>query len=248
MSRRDTIIIAVLINAGLLLILFATAITSSSDEETPAPTSTVQIAAAEEFSPLPKESLPTVPGDEVDQVLSQWNAKPATSDANRLHEALQNSSSAAPINLSYQSDASANEKRPVDTPPVKPQPTNDTGSYKIVIVKKGDILDRIAKTNGTTTEEIIALNELPSSQLKIGQSLKVPVKKTTASENKPTSIKKEVSANTSSQPQYYVVKSGDNPWLIAKKNQMALDELLKLNDLDEGKARRLKPGDKIRIK
>jgi len=246
MSRRDTIIIAVLINAGLLLILFATAITSSSDEEAPAPTSTVQIAAAEEFSPLPKESLPTVPGDEVDQVLSQWNAKPASSDANRLHEALQNSSSAAPINLSYQSDA--NEKRPVDTPTVKPQPTNDTGSYKIVVVKKGDILDRIAKANGTTTEEIIALNELPGSQLKIGQSLKVPVKKTTGSESKPAPIKKEASANPSAQPQYYVVKSGDNPWLIAKKNQMALDELLKLNDLDEGKARRLKPGDKIRIK
>jgi nucleoid-associated protein YgaU len=47
---------------------------------------------------------------------------------------------------------------------------------------------------------------------------------------------------------YYIVKSGDNPWSIAIKNHIKFDELLRLNHLDEDKAKKLKPGDKLRIK
>lgn len=46
---------------------------------------------------------------------------------------------------------------------------------------------------------------------------------------------------------YYTVKNGDNPWTIAVKNHMKVDELLKLNHLDADKAKRLKPGDQLRI-
>ncbi len=47
---------------------------------------------------------------------------------------------------------------------------------------------------------------------------------------------------------YYIVKSGDNPWSVAIKNHIKFDELLRLNNLDEDKAKKLKPGDKLRIK
>jgi LysM repeat protein len=49
-------------------------------------------------------------------------------------------------------------------------------------------------------------------------------------------------------PDYYTVKVGDNPWMIAMKHHLKLEELLKLNGLNEEKARKLKPGDRLRIK
>ena len=47
---------------------------------------------------------------------------------------------------------------------------------------------------------------------------------------------------------FYVVKEGDSPWAIALSNGIRLDELLKLNGLDEQKARKLRPGDRLRIR
>jgi peptidoglycan endopeptidase LytF len=47
---------------------------------------------------------------------------------------------------------------------------------------------------------------------------------------------------------YYVVKSGDSPWKIAKQFNVKPEDILQLNHLDEEKARNLKIGDRIRIK
>ncbi|HEY4254932.1 MAG TPA: LysM domain-containing protein, partial [Chlamydiales bacterium] len=47
---------------------------------------------------------------------------------------------------------------------------------------------------------------------------------------------------------YYIVKVGDNPWTIAMKHHLKVEELLKLNGLNEQRARKLKPGDRLRIK
>jgi LysM repeat protein len=49
-------------------------------------------------------------------------------------------------------------------------------------------------------------------------------------------------------PLFYTVKEGDNPWTIAKKNNIPLATLLKINQLNEEKARRLKPGDRLKIR
>lgn len=48
--------------------------------------------------------------------------------------------------------------------------------------------------------------------------------------------------------QFYVVQCGDNPWTIAIKHHIKVSELLKLNHLDNKKARQLKPGDRLRIR
>jgi LysM repeat protein len=44
------------------------------------------------------------------------------------------------------------------------------------------------------------------------------------------------------------MKSGDNPWNIARQHRVNFDDFLRLNQLDEEKARQLKPGDKLRVR
>jgi LysM repeat protein len=48
--------------------------------------------------------------------------------------------------------------------------------------------------------------------------------------------------------EFYIVKSGDNPWKIAKKFHISFEKLLQLNHLDEAKARNLKVGSRLRIR
>lgn len=83
-------------------------------------------------------------------------------------------------------------------------------------VKKGDSLWKIAERYGTTTRAIQSLNRLNSTRLSIGQVLKIP----------------QVSAGTEKvQTRSYTVLKGDSPYLIARKHQMELSELLRLNKL-----------------
>jgi LysM repeat protein len=48
--------------------------------------------------------------------------------------------------------------------------------------------------------------------------------------------------------EFYIVQSGDSPWKIAKKCNIKVEDLLRLNNLDEEKARNLKIGQKLRIR
>lgn len=47
-------------------------------------------------------------------------------------------------------------------------------SADVYVVKSGDTLGKIAKANGTTTREIQRLNNLQTTQIKVGQKLKLP--------------------------------------------------------------------------
>ena len=106
-----------------------------------------------------------------------------------------------------------------------------------IIVKQGDSLEKLAKIYHTSVHEIMKLNRLSDSKLHIGQILYVPK----TEDPVPTTVPVKGEAK------YYVVKHGDNPWTIAIKNGLKVEELLKLNGLDESKAKKLKPGDKLRI-
>ena len=86
------------------------------------------------------------------------------------------------------------------------EPEVDTNTY---IVKKGDSLYKIAQNNNTTVSELIELNNLTSTNLSIGQRLKLP-----------TQI-----FNT------YVVKSGDSLYKIARENNTTVDVLKDINNL-----------------
>ena len=46
----------------------------------------------------------------------------------------------------------------------------------------------------------------------------------------------------------YTIKNGDSPWKIAKQFNMNYEDIVRLNGLDEDKARNLQPGEKIRVK
>ena len=86
-------------------------------------------------------------------------------------------------------------------------------------VRKGDSLWIIAKRYGTTVEKIRSENSLSSNNLHIGQALTIPGFKTAPLPD-------------TSQLNTYSVKSGDSPYTIARKHNMALERLLLINKLN----------------
>ncbi len=269
MSRRDTIIVAVLINAGLLIVLFASALKSNSSHEefvaNPRP------AVQETLDPVFKKEATPMAGDEVDLALNQFAQNSvAVAPATQAHAptsiqrvpqvdplqastpvvpnfvddlkaiAIPESLSASPL----QSPAAQTLLAPV---PLSNKPVLEFTEIK---VKKGDVLEKIARYHHTTVAEIMKANKLTNSNLRIGQVLKIPNKSTKKVE--PSTIVFSPQASTASNPsnegaKYYTVKKGDNPWTIAVKNHLRVEDLLKLNNMTEEQARRLKPGDQLRI-
>ncbi|MEK7339785.1 MAG: LysM peptidoglycan-binding domain-containing protein, partial [Verrucomicrobiota bacterium] len=98
------------------------------------------------------------------------------------------------------------------------------------------MLEKIARQYHTTVHEIMQLNGLQTSHLRIGQVLKIP------------SNNHVLNPSPVLETAYYIVKEGDNPSTIAKKNNIKLENLLNLNEMSEEKARKLRPGDKLRIR
>lgn len=227
MTRKDTIIAAVLVNAGLLIILFSTAL--KTDQKT-AP---VVVADSPVIEPVFKKEppAPAVRGDEVDQILKQY-AKTAPPEAlpNPFAEDLKSIATSEPATPPAAAPAPK-------LAPVMPVETIGAGyiDYK---VKKGDVLEKIARHHHCSVDQIMKANQMASSYLKIGQVLKIPKKPLPAAQP----------AAPTETAQYYTIKNGDNPWTIAVKHHMKLEELLRLNQLDEEKARKLKPGDQLRIR
>lgn len=254
MSRRDTIIVAVLLNTGLLAVLFMMAINTDDDRLSP-PSEVQQMAAA---NPEPIK----VPIETDTHVIAM--ATPATTQGtsgDELDNVLKDYAANMPPQTIVLDDDNADsiEKEPVPVEPKeeikpekataeKPTATASSGKTVDVAVKKGDSLDKIARSNGTTVEAIKKASNLKNDKLKVGQVLKVPVGSKKA-ETKPVAAKKEEpKVVASNEIEYYTIQKGDNPWKIAKQYKVKFDDLLKLNNLDEEKARNLKVGDKVRVK
>lgn len=251
MNRRDTIIIAALVNAGLLAILFVMAINNDDNTVTEQRDSSQAITDVTEQSVSPPQEIITIAtanpeqnsaqsGDEIDNVLRQYANNPQL--------------------ILVDEEAEPIDKEPVEPPPAitttppqnpAPPPSTKHPQYVDVTVKKGDALEKIARANNTTIDAIKKANSLLNNKLSIGQKLKVPVN-TKKSSTKITQAKSSPSDDTktvaSSEPEFYTVRNGDNPWKIAKQFHVKFDELLKMNNLNEDKARNLKVGDKIRVK
>jgi len=94
-------------------------------------------------------------------------------------------------------------------------------------VKSGDTLWNIARENGLTVTELKEVNNLTSNSLSIGQLLYIPKEETEI-------IETEV----------YTVKSGDTLYSIARKYNLSVDELKKLNNLTSNS---LSIGQKLKI-
>ena len=245
MSRRDTIIVAALVNAGLLIVLFVSALKNQDEGD--------QVVLQQKSSSLISNEVvalstpKSVIGDEVDQVLKQYTQQ----------DPLQ-----VPIVIVPNSSASSfvEDLQGLTLPVSDPSPVvakaivekEPTLAFVEVKVKKGDMLEKLARHHHSSVAAIMKLNNLSSSQLKIGQVLKI------ASTSAVAASVVSVSSNATKSPQatlmdavpskLYTVKAGDSPWTIAVKNHMKVEDLLKLNNISEEKARRLKPGDQLRIR
>ncbi len=97
------------------------------------------------------------------------------------------------------------------------------------IVKKGDSLYSIANKYDTTVSELKELNNLSTNNLSINQVLKIPTK--------------EVNSDTDGQ-EFYVVKSGDTLYSIARKFGLTVNELKSLNNLTNNT---LKIGQRLKV-
>ncbi|MGB2689654.1 MAG: LysM peptidoglycan-binding domain-containing protein [Desulfobacterales bacterium] len=102
-------------------------------------------------------------------------------------------------------------------------------------VKSGDSLWNIAKRYGTTTQKIQSLNNLQTTQLHIGQALKIPGYKD----------EKIVAKIEVGNLKVYQVKRGDSPFDIAQLHNMPLERFLRINLLTLNST--IYPGQKLVI-
>jgi peptidoglycan DL-endopeptidase LytF len=229
MGRRDVIIIAVLLNAGLLIALFATSV--KTDKVAPP---VVQVVASnypqgKDVSPQPSLTSKDVTEDSIDRVVKQYvtpqiiKESPFESRKDGGQNFLADLDVVGKIETKESMQAIAQKNNPVHF-------------YKEIKIQQGDSLEKIATQYQVSVADLIELNQLSSSQIWRGQVLKVPSKRERGVED---------STKTA---QFYTIKSGDSPWSIAVKHKIKVEELLKLNNIDDAKARRLKPGEQIRIK
>jgi LysM repeat protein len=247
MKRKEAILIAVLINAGLLLVLLISAISSKEEviqssldeahvflEKNPENMQPVFSGLVEEKAleavskeiPLPSSAVsesgvsePVVSG-QVGEMVAE--AKPLQEIVHPL-----------PSLVEENAPAAASASAVVTEAPVVQKAVSD-----VALVKKGDTLEKIAKRSHTTVGELKRINHLKSSFLRIGQKLQLPGKKALSAK----------AVSPAGYSEYYVVKHGDNPWTIAMKHHMKVEELLSLNQISSEKARHLRPGDKLRVR
>lgn len=109
----------------------------------------------------------------------------------------------------------------------------------LYVVKKGDNLIEIANNNNVTVEDLKQWNNLASTNVKVGDKLKVVKGLTqTVVEN----IKKK---SRFEDLKMYVVQKGDSLFIISQKHKTTVAEIKKLNDLQD---ENIKPGMKLKIK
>lgn len=228
MRRRDAVLIAVLVNAGLLVFLFALAVTGSEDSGR----SFLNSGSGELV-----ELMPTAPrGDD--------------SHKDALHYAAQDTH--PETTLAFVPTISLGEPEASSAIHHETLAVGSASSVKSnYTVKKGDALERIAKQHGITVASLMKANQLKSSsKLNVGQVLSIPAGEV-VSQVKP-SVAHEIEAGKGAAQQvaakFYTVQKGDNVWAIATRHQLKTEELLKLNKMTPEMARRLQPGDRLRVK
>lgn len=257
MNRRDMIIVATLMNTGLLAVLFMMAIQSDNSASSESP---------EVTQPIPQAQVAesTIPSSVLEPILPQDSSLPLakTSRHDELDKVINTYANVVPPTpVIMDDDLFQDESTQEPLVATAPREVHHVGNVEApvqvassdsdveVTVKRGDSLDKIARANKTSIKALKRANNLANDRLKIGQVLKIP-KGSDADEPK-VQVAKAARAEpvaAAAGTEFYTIKNGDNPWKIAKQFGVRFDQLLKLNGLDEAKARRLKAGDKIRVR
>ena len=89
--------------------------------------------------------------------------------------------------------------------------------YELYTVQSGDTLYRIANTYNILVNDIIDYNDLETTVLTVGQTLRIPKSGVVGDDNMDNNI--------------YIVKAGDTLYSIAQTYGMSVDELKTLNNL-----------------
>ena len=250
MNRKDTIIVAVLINAGLLVVLFVSALKQDpatvaiKDEK---PQALEKLAASSKKETAHAKAKP----DQVDQLLAQYSKKivkeaPKESIKEIVKEEKKPEAPIKQEPVAVKEEPTKSAAKPqvekIEKESPKKEASKKTSNHEElikVVVKKGDVLEKIAKIYGTTVGALMQENQLTDSRLQIGQVLVVPKEK---ERQAPSSV-----SVVPLEEKFYIVKNGDNLWKIAIENHMKVEELLQLNQLTEKQAKALRPGDRLRI-
>lgn len=227
MNKKDIVVISVLVNAGLLVILLISALTS---RESYLVSSSAKVAS-DILQKDAKGMVETTAIEEGFAVAAEENLG-LEGVMHQLPE-----TAAAPVENNETSTVDL--AMPQEVISTQEKAVSETAEPKCIEikVKSGDSLDRLARRYHVTIGEIQRANNLSNSFLKQGQNLKIPVK-----------IGKDAKIEDSSSSRYYTVKSGESPWTIAMKHHLKVGDLLKMNNLDKRKAKKLRPGDKLRVR
>ena len=114
------------------------------------------------------------------------------------------------------------------TEPVK----MESGKPVTHVVRRGDSLWILAKRYGTTTKKIQNINNMNTTKLYAGQRLKIPGSSYKSSSGE--------GLNT------YLVRRGDSPYNIARRHNMSLGHLLRINGLTPRS--KIYPGQELTVK
>lgn len=102
-------------------------------------------------------------------------------------------------------------------------------------VKKGETLSDIAEKNNVSVADIKSLNNLHSSSIRPGQQLQLVSKDVQPEQEAIAKTEKTI---------VHKVESGESLYLIAKRYNVSIDDLKRLNNLDGAK---LKPGQSLSV-
>lgn len=101
----------------------------------------------------------------------------------------------------------------------------DKEEYKVITVKKGDTLLRIALKYDMSLREVATINNIePPYNVYVGQKIKIPNSKTKL-------------------PEFYAVEIGDNLYGISRKTGVSVEQLIKNNNLKS--PNNIHPGQKL---
>lgn len=111
------------------------------------------------------------------------------------------------------------------------------------VVKKGEILESIAKKYKVSMKELVAWNNLSGKNLKFGQKLTIWRPDV---QNNSDKLNKELAKIDFKKPKgkIYLVQPGDTLWSISQKTAVPMSKLKKINRL---KGNELKPGQKLTL-
>ena len=117
------------------------------------------------------------------------------------------------------------EEKPIEKIVIEEKPQENKiflNKKQIHIVAPGETLYAISKANNITIENLKKYNQLTSNDISVGQELKMYN----------TDIKSVIKNNKGDLYKKYVVKQGDTIYSIARKNNMKVADILKVNNLE----------------